>query len=177
MIAVVEATAGVFAKEPPNPILPVWNEIVWTVIAVVLLYLLLRVAFPKVANPLDRRSEQIRADLAAAEQARVEAEQVQARYRQQISEARAEAGRIIDEARRAFEAERSEVLARVNAELAEQRQQAAAEIEAAKAQALDGLRPMVADLTADAAARVLGRPVPVEVAQRAVSGVLAGGAA
>ncbi len=175
MIAVVEATAGVFAKEPPNPILPVWNEIVWTVIAVVLLYLLLRVAFPKVANPLDRRSEQIRADLAAAEQARVEA--VQARYRQQISEARAEASRIIDEARRAFEAERSEVLARVNAELAEQRQQAAAEIEAAKAQALDGLRPMVADLTADAAARVLGRPVPAEVAQRAVSGVLAGGAA
>jgi F-type H+-transporting ATPase subunit b len=176
VIAVVRATAEEVATQPPNPILPVFNEIFYTVVAFALLAILIRIAFPKVAGPMDARAESVRADLAEAERSKGEVDAVLSQYQAQLAEARGQANSIIEEARRGFEAERSAALASVNADIAQQKAAAVADVDAAKQRAMVSLQGSVADLAADAAGRVLGRPVDAAVAQAAVAGVLAGGA-
>ena len=89
-------------QEAPNPILPATDELVWGSISfAALLFLLYKFAYPQIRQMLENRTERIRSDLQAAETAKGEAEQILAEYRAQLNDARAEAGRIIEEARQA----------------------------------------------------------------------------
>ena len=65
-------------------------------------------------------------------------------YRAQLADAKAEAGRIIEEARQAADQIKRDQEARLQAELAELRTRAVADIDAAKAQAMADLRGEVA---------------------------------
>jgi F-type H+-transporting ATPase subunit b len=139
-------------QKAPSPILPATNEIIWGSISfVVLLLLLSKFAWPGLKNGLDARAERIRSDLEAAETAKSEADGVLADYKAQLADARNESARIIEEARQAADGLRRDQEQRLQNELAELRQRAAADIESAKRQAISDLKDEVAQLAIGAA--------------------------
>jgi F-type H+-transporting ATPase subunit b len=143
-------------QESPSPILPATDELVWGTISFILLFILMRkFAWPAIKDGMNARTERIRSDLAAAEGARTEAEAVLETHRQSVAGAKAEAGRIIEEARQAAEALKRDQEARLQTELAETRARAAADIEAAKVQAVADLRGDVAQLAVGAASVIV----------------------
>ena len=145
-------------QEAPSPIMPAADEFIWGSISfLVLLFLLWKFAYPSIKQGMEARTERIRADLAGAETAKTEAEQVLEQYRAQLADAKAEAGRIIEEARAAADAVKRDHETRLQTELAEVRARAVADIESAKVQAMADLRGEVAQLAIGAAETVVGR--------------------
>ena len=147
------ATTNVTAK---NPILPDAKEIIWTVIAFAIVFVVLaKFAFPAVRKGLVARQDKIRSDLERAEQARTEAEATLERYQRQVAEARGEASRIIEEARQAAEGVRRDLIARAEADATEVRQRAQEDSQLASARALTELRAHVASLSVDLAEKIV----------------------
>lgn len=143
--------------EAPNPILPEVNEIIWGSLAfVVLLGLMLRFGFPLVKGAMDARSDRIAADMDAAEQARLEAEQVKASYEAELAGARTESARLLEEARQQADSVRADLQARAESDIAEMRANASAEIEAARTRAMADLQSEVSEIVVGAAERVVG---------------------
>jgi F-type H+-transporting ATPase subunit b len=150
-------------QEAPSPILPATSELVWGSISfVALLFILYKFAYPQIRKMMEDRTERIRADLASAETAKGEAEQVLAEYRAQLNDARAEAGRIIEEARQAADRLKRDQEARLQDELAEVRARAVADIDSAKVQAVADLRGEVAQLALGAAETVVQRSLDAD---------------
>lgn len=145
-------------QEAPNPLLPETNEIIWGAIGfAVVFFFLWKAGYPAIKKTMTERTERIRSEIESAEAQRAEADQVLADYRAQLADAKSEAGRIIEEARQAADAMKRDNEARLQAELAEMRQRAVADVEAAKGQALADLRSEVASLAVGAAEVVVQR--------------------
>jgi F-type H+-transporting ATPase subunit b len=145
-------------QEAPSPILPEMNEIIWGGIAFFLLLLLMwKFALPSVKEGMNARTERIRSDLDTAESAKTEAVGVLDTYKAQLADAKAEAARIIDEARLSADALKKDQETRLQTELAEARARSAADIEAAKAQATADLRGELAELAVGAASAVVNK--------------------
>lgn len=143
--------------EAPNPIIPEVSEIIWGGLAFAVLFGLMSwKLFPLVKDNMDARSDKIRDDLAAADKAKADAEAERARYESELGDAKAEASRIIDEARQQADGVRADLQARAETDIAEMRRQAAAEVEVSKAQAMDDLRGEVGDIALGAAEMVIG---------------------
>ena len=147
------ADAGVKAS---NPILPDWNVIIWGGAAFAILFIVMaKFAYPAIQKVMEARSEKIQGDLDAADTARSEAEGLRAEYDAKISEAQAEAGRILEAARSEAEQVRQDRIAAIEPEIEEKRAQADADIEAAKARALADVRTQVTSLAVGAAEQVV----------------------
>jgi F-type H+-transporting ATPase subunit b len=143
-------------QQAPNPIIPAWNEVIWGSLAFLILFVAIaKWGFPAIKKAMDARSDKIQGDIDAAERARSEAEQVKSDLEAQLADARAQANRIIDEARQQAEALKAERVATLDAELAERRQAAMGDIEAAKAQAMADLQGQITDIAIGAAERVV----------------------
>jgi F-type H+-transporting ATPase subunit b len=143
--------------EAPNVLLPEINEVIWGGIGfIVVLLFMFKFGFPAVKKAMTERTAKIQADLDAAEQAKADAEAVRADYESKVADAKAEAARIIEEARQSADQLRSDQQARLNDELATARAQAQADIDAAKAQAMNELRGEVATIAIGAAESVVG---------------------
>jgi F-type H+-transporting ATPase subunit b len=153
-----EADDPAACQEAPSPIMPAADEFIWGSISfLVLLFLLWKFAYPSIKQGMEARTERIRADLASADDAKTEAQTVLDQYRAQLADAKAEAGRIIEEARAAADAVKRDHETRLQTELAEVRARAVADIESAKVQAMADLRGEVAQLAIGAAETVVGR--------------------
>jgi F-type H+-transporting ATPase subunit b len=145
-------------QEAPSPILPATDELVWGALSFVILFLLMRqFAYPAIKQGMATRSERIKGDLDAAEAAKAEAVGVLDKYRADLADAKAEAGRIIEAARQAADALKRDQESRLQSELAELRTKAAADIESAKVQAIADLRGEVAQLAIGAAEVVVSK--------------------
>lgn len=143
--------------EAPNVLLPELNEIIWGAIGfLTVLFFMLKFGFPAAKRSMTERTAKIQGDLDAAEQAKADAEAVKADYESKVSEAKAEAGRIIEEARQDADRLRADQQARLTEELAAARAQAQADIDAAKGQAMSELRGEVATIAIGAAESVVG---------------------
>ncbi len=155
--------------EAPSPILPETNEIIWGGSAFLILFVLMvKKGFPAVRGAMDARAEKIRSDLDAAEQARTDAQTVQADYEARLADAKAEASRLIDEARGDADQVKDDLMARHEAEMAELRERAAADIESSRAQAIADLRAEVAGIALGAAERVVHASLDAEVQGRLI---------
>jgi F-type H+-transporting ATPase subunit b len=145
-------------QKAPNQLVPETNEVIWGGIgfAVVFGFLAWK-GVPAIKKTMEARTERIRGDLEGAEAAKAEAQTVLDEYRAQLADAKAEAGRIIEEARQAAEGVKREQEARLQTELAEMRERAAADVDAAKAQAIADLRGEVAGLAIGAAEVIVGK--------------------
>jgi len=166
-------------QEAPSLILPAANEIIWGAISFsVLFFLLYKFAWPGLKKGMDGRVERIRADVAAAEQAKADAQSVLDDYQRQLGDARNEAGRIIEEARQTADAMRRDLQTRAEQDIAELRQRAQADVEAAKSQAVADLRSEVASLAIGAAEvvvqRNLDRDAQVQLIENYINQVAAG---
>ena len=139
-------------QEAPSPILPPANELIWGGISFVVLFALLtKFAYPGIKKGMADRTERVRSDLEGAEAAKADAQRVLDEYRAQLADAKTEAGRIIEEARQQADALKRDQAQRLQTELAEMRERAAADVEAAKVQAVADLRAEVASLAIGAA--------------------------
>ena len=142
----------------PNPLLPETNEIIWGAVGfLVVLFFIWKLGLPAIKQGMDARTERIRSDLDAAETQRTEADTLLAEYRAQLNDAKSESSRIIEEARQAADALKRDQEGRLQTELAELRTRAAADIDAAKVQAISDLRGEVAQLAVGAAEVVVGK--------------------
>jgi F-type H+-transporting ATPase subunit b len=145
-------------QEAPNALLPEINELIWGAIGFgVVFFFMWRFGLPQIRQAMNNRTEKIRGDLQAAEDQCQQAETLLGEYRSQLNDARSEAGRIIEEARQAADQIKRDQEARLQAELAEIRSRAVADIDTAKAQAMTELRTEVAQLAIGAAEAVVKR--------------------
>jgi F-type H+-transporting ATPase subunit b len=134
--------------EAPSPIIPEIDEIIWGGSAFLILFgFMAWKGFPAVKGAMDARAERIRDDLDAADTAKAEA---------QLADAKAEAGRLVDEARNQADALKADLQARAEVDIAEMRERAAAEIEVGRQQAITDLRAEVSEIALGAAERVVG---------------------
>jgi F-type H+-transporting ATPase subunit b len=148
------------ATEEPNPILPELRELAWGGGSFLVLFLLMRLwLYPKVKKSMDLRAAKVTGDLTSAEDARASVEAERASYAARIAAAKAEAAQIMEAARAEVEVVRDQRVSALNAELAEQRAQTTADIDAARAAAYASLADTVAQLSTQAASKVLGRPL------------------
>lgn len=145
-------------QSAPNPLLPETNEIIWGALGfIVVFFFIAKYGLPQMRQAMNNRTEKIRGDLQAAEDQRSEADSLLTEYRAQLNDAKSEAGRIIEEARQAADQIKRDQEARLQSELAELRTRAVADIDAAKAQAMNDLRDEVAQLAIGAAETVVQR--------------------
>jgi len=159
------------AEQPTskNPIVPELNELIYSLIAFVVLVVLFRkFGFPAVQKAMEARTERIRDDLDKAESAKTEAEGILADYKKQLSDAKAESDKIIDEARKSAEKVKEGVIAKTNEEVGELKAKATADIEAARASALSSLQTSVADLAIELAEKVVEKNLDRETNKRLI---------
>ncbi len=163
MLASVLVLAAESDPTDINPVVPdTIGEIFWGAVAFFSLWILMRYWLlpPLLRVREERRAKEI-ADLEAAEEAKTAAEQVRRDYDATVAEARAEASRILEEARAVAEEQRGAKVAAAESEVAEQRQAAMAELEAARAQAIQAMGGDVADLAVAAASKVVDSELDV----------------
>ena len=133
---------------------------IWTLVAfVVLLALLVKFAFKPIAVALDRRGAAIKASLDEAEKQRADAKKLMEDYQKQVAQARAEAGKIIEEARVLSEKVRKELVDKANAESGALVQRAQEEIVRQKEKGIQELKDTVANLSVQIASRVIEKEV------------------
>ena len=146
---------------------------IWTLLAFgITLYILWKLAFPRIAEALDRRQKAIEDSIDTAECTKVEADQLLAEYRERLHEARAQAEEIVARARRAgdnFEAESKVDAQRQREELMQQTRR---DIEAETRRAIQEIRKEVADLTVLATEKVTRKTLTDEDQRRLVDEAL-----
>jgi F-type H+-transporting ATPase subunit b len=138
-------------------VVPAVPDLIWgTFSFVVLLVLFVWKVLPRLNQLLDDRSKAIAGRIDEAKHAREEAERVLTQYQEQLAEARAEAGRIRDQAREDGKRIIAELRDQAQAEAARVTAQARAQIEAERASAVQSLRAEVGSLAIDLASGVIG---------------------
>jgi F-type H+-transporting ATPase subunit b len=145
----VIASSGGFLIEPGIGLM-VWTLIVFGVT----MFLLSKLAFPRISEALGRRQQAIEDSIDTAERTRTEAEQILAEYRERLKEARAQSDEIVARARQTAETHESEAKERGQEIIAEAARRAERDIEVASKRALDDIRKEVADLTIMATEKV-----------------------
>ena len=128
---------------------------IWTLIVFGLTMLLLwKVAFPRIAEALDKRQRAIEDSIDAAERTRRDADELLAEYRERLAEARGQADEIVSRARRTAEHAGAETLAEARAKREEMMEQTRRDIETETRRAIQQIRAEVADLTIAATEKV-----------------------
>ncbi len=146
---------------------------VWTILAfLALLFILRKVAFPRIAANLDRRQRAIEDSIDTAERTRTEAEQLLAEYRQRLQEARVQAEDIVTRARRAGEQHERDSLEQARVQREELMGQTRRDIEAETRRAIQQIRAEVADLTVLATEKVTRKSLTPEDQRRLVDEAL-----
>jgi F-type H+-transporting ATPase subunit b len=152
----------------PNVGLMIWTLIVFGVS----LYLLRRLAFPRIAEALDKRQHAIEESIDAAERTRTEADRLLAEYRERLSDARGQADEIVARARKTAEAHEEEVIGEARSKREEMMEQTRRDIEAETRRAIQAIRNEVADLTVLATEKVTRKTLNDEDQKRLVEEAL-----
>ncbi len=145
----VLASSGGFLIEPGIGLM-VWTLLVFGAT----MFLLSKLAFPRISDALGRRQKAIEESIDTAERTRTEADALLAEYRERLKEARAQAEEIVQRARQTADSHEHESKERGQEIVAEAAKRAERDIEAATKRALDDIRKEVADLTIMATEKV-----------------------
>ena len=100
MSTLATAVLAAATEEKHNPLLPEGFEIFWSIIALALIFgAFFKFVLPALLNTLDKRAELIEGGITKAEKAQAEAAAALEEYTAQLTDARAEAARIREDAR------------------------------------------------------------------------------
>jgi F-type H+-transporting ATPase subunit b len=146
---------------------------IWTLLAfAITLFLLNRLAFPRIAEALDRRRRAIEESIDHAEQAKREADELLEEYRARLREAREQAEDITARARKAADS----LADQAKADATHQREELMAatrrDIEAETRRALDEIRKEVANLTVIATEKVTRKSLTPDDHRRLIEDAL-----
>ena len=147
----VTATTDVLHEEGKTIFPPLNSEdfapqLIWLVLAFVILYLLLsRVVIPRIAEVIEERKDRIKRDLAAAERLKSETEKALASYEKALGDARANASSIARQTRESLNAEVDKERKAVEDHLARKLADAETSIGDTKAKALASVKDIAGD--------------------------------
>jgi F-type H+-transporting ATPase subunit b len=146
---------------------------IWTLVLFLFtMWVLSKVAFPKIQEALDKRARAISESIDAAERQRKESEDLLAEYRQRLAEAREQADDIMARARKAAETATAEATAAGKEKREELVAAAKRDIEAETRRSLEQIRKEVADLTVLATEKVTRKSLTEEDQRRLVEDAL-----
>jgi F-type H+-transporting ATPase subunit b len=153
---------------------PSLGLMIWTLIVFGLsVYFLNKVAFPRIADALDRRRRAIEESIESAERTRREADELLEEYRARLREAREQAEDIVARARQASERFQEESKADSRREREEMMERTRREIEQETRRALDEIRKEVAGLTLIATEKVTRKALDDQDHKRLIEEALA----
>ena len=151
----------------PNPIIPIWEEIVVGSVAFALLVFVLgRYVWPRMEATFQARVEAIEGGIRKAENAQKEAAQLLEQYKQQLAEARTEAARIRDEARADAAGIREDAARQAREESDRIIQAGRDALAAERGQIVRELRAELGTLAVDLASKIVGEALADEARQR-----------
>ncbi|KAG1713825.1 ATP synthase subunit b 2 [Nymphon striatum] len=128
------------------------NQIFWLVVTLLVIYFILsRVALPRIGAVLSERQGTITNDIAAAEELKQRAEEAEAAYDKALVDARAEAGKIVADAKADIQADLDVQMQKADAEIAAQ----TAESEKAIAEINSGAEAAVKAVAKDTAKEII----------------------
>jgi F-type H+-transporting ATPase subunit b len=152
-----------------NPLLPTLPDLLWGTLAfLIILALFIWKILPNLNKMLDARSEAIEGSINSAEAAQAEAQAALEKYTAQLADARAEAGRIREEARADGSAIVAEMREQAASEAARITANAKAQIEMERLSALASLKSDVGTLALDLAGGVIGETLSEDAKAQAV---------
>jgi F-type H+-transporting ATPase subunit b len=152
---------------------PSLGLMIWTLLAFgITLYLLNKLAFPRIAAALDRRRVAIEESIQAAQRAKQEADELLDEYRARLREAREQAEDIVTRARKAAENVADETKVQATKQREELLAAARRDIEHETRRALDELRKEVADLTVMATEKITRKSLTEEDHRRLIEEAL-----
>ena len=145
------------------------SQLFWLLITLGFIYFVIgRGMVPRILSTVDKRDRQIADDLAAAEQAKAKADEIEEAYRQRMDASRAEAMKLTAatkaEVAKAVEKKAAKAAAADQAKLAKAEERIRAAREAAQAE----IAAVAAEMTQDIAAKIAGLKVSKDEALRAV---------
>ncbi|WP_241387125.1 F0F1 ATP synthase subunit B [Rhodococcus sp. CH91] len=150
--------------ETPNPLLPATYDIVWSLVALILVgFVFWKFVLPMFQKVLDERSELIEGGIKKAEEAQAEAAAALEQYRSQLAEARTEAAQIREEAR----AQGQQIIADMKAQAQEESDRIVAaghsQLQAQRQQIVAELRSDLGRSSVDLAEKILGEALTDDV--------------
>ena len=147
---------------------------IWTLIAFgVTMYVLKKLAFPRIGEALEKRANAVRENIQASERQRAEADEILQEYRARLKEAREQADDISARARKSAENAVAEATAQGKAKREELVAAARKDIEAETRRSLDSIRREVADLTVLATEKITRKTLTDDDHQKLVEEALA----
>jgi F-type H+-transporting ATPase subunit b len=167
-LAAEESEGGSFLVSPGLGLM------IWTLVLFLFtMWVLSKLAFPKIQEALDRRAKAVSESIEAAERQRRESDELLEEYRRRLAEAREQADEIMARARKAAETAESEAAAAGRAKREEMVEAAKRDIDAETRRSLDQIRREVADLTVAATEKVTRKSLTSEDQKRLVEDALA----
>ncbi len=146
---------------------------IWTlVIFGGLLFLLNRMAWPKMLTGLQKRESAIMESLEAANRAKSEADAMRANFKAESDKAQGEVRALLDEARRDAAALRDEEIRKTKDEIAAERERATREIEVETDQALQKIWGKAADLATQVSSMALRKQLDETAHRRLIDDAL-----
>jgi F-type H+-transporting ATPase subunit b len=166
-MTVPAASSGSFLITP-NVGLMIWTLLLFGIS----LYVLWKLAFPRISEALDRRQKAIEDSIDHAERIRHEADQVLAEYRERLKEARGQADEIVQRARKTAETHEREAEEDAKARRERMMEQTRRDIEVETQRAIQEIRHEVADLTVMATEKVTRKMLTEDDQRRLVEDAL-----
>jgi F-type H+-transporting ATPase subunit b len=151
------------------------SQLFWLLVIFAAVYVVIgRGMLPKIEATVDARDRKVADDLAAAKAAHAAADTLEESYRQKNEAARADAQRLVSEAKDAAARDAEKRLAVVDAELAAKLASAEKEISAARTSAMAEVESVAAEAASELVAKLSGVQVDQASAQQAVKAVIHG---
>ena len=167
LLAAEEGGGGNFLVSPEIGLM------IWALLAFgITLWLLNKLAFPRIAEALDRRRKAIEDSIEAANRAKAEADELLEEYRARLREAREQADDIVVRARKAADTLADEAKADASKQREEMLAAARRDIEHETRRALEELRREVADLTVTATEKITRKSLTADDHRRLIEEAL-----
>jgi F-type H+-transporting ATPase subunit b len=167
VFAAEEESSGNFLVTPDVGLM------IWTLLSfVAALWILAKLAFPRIQEALDKRQRAIEESIDTAERTRQESERLLAEYRERLADARQQAEEIVTRARKTGEAQEAEAIADARRKREELMEQTRREIESETRRAINEIRSEVADLTVLATEKVTRKSLTDDDQRRLVEEAL-----
>jgi F-type H+-transporting ATPase subunit b len=175
-VELLSAIPSIAAEEGggDNPLISIeLGVMIWTLIAFgATLYVLSKVAFPRIAEALDRRRQAIDDSIESATSTKREADELLGEYRARLKEAREQSEDIVARARKAAESLQDESKVQATKQREELMAAARRDIEAETRRSLEEIRREVANLTVLATEKVTRKTLNEDDQRRLVEEAL-----
>lgn len=150
------------------------NQIFWLLITLAAIYFVMsRIALPRIGAVLAERSGTITNDIAAAEELKAKALEAEAAYEKALIDARAEANKIVAEAKAAIQGELDVELKKADAQIAEKTAESEKAIAEIRASAMESVTQVATD-TAKELVAVMGTDADAKTIKAAVTARMKG---